>query len=114
MQASAIVAVGYSTNTAIVQLTLQSGEIGRLANGAVTATQGGTVRLLWTSHGQLCKAVVVICSSATVTSRVTLQVVYATACTGAEAAGDFLPLSVSYAERFSAAGRTRCLPAVCV
>ena len=30
---------------AVVQLTLQSGEIGRLANGAVTATQGGTVHL---------------------------------------------------------------------
>ena len=39
------------------------------------------------------------------------QVVYVTACCGDEPTGDadFLPLSVHYSERFSAAGRTRCI-----
>lgn len=38
-----------------------------------------------------------------------VQVVYATACCGSSPQGDgsFLPLSVHYQERFSAAGRTR-------
>jgi len=39
-----------------------------------------------------------------------LQIVYTTACCSNEPVGDadFLPLQVHYAERFSAAGRTRC------
>ena len=100
-------------DTATVQLTLQSGEIGRLANGAVTATQGGTVRVgvrVWKAICQHMGPAELVMARKTHMTMV--QVVYATACTGAEAAGDFLPLSVSYAERFSAAGRTRCRPSV--
>lgn len=39
------------------------------------------------------------------------KVVYATACCGDQPVGDgsFTPLQVHYAERFSAAGRTRCV-----
>jgi len=46
----------------------------------------------------------------TVSSLVLLQIVYTTACCSNEPVGDadFLPLQVHYAERFSAAGRTRC------
>lgn len=59
------------------QIKLETGEIGRQANGAVMATCGGTV-------------------------------VYATACCSAAPVGDgsFVPLTVNYTERFSAAGRT--------
>ena len=41
-----------------------------------------------------------------------MQVLYATACCGDHAVGDgsFTPLQINYAERFSAAGRTRCAP----
>lgn len=40
-----------------------------------------------------------------------MQVVYSTACCGEEAASDgsFTPLTINYNERFSAAGRTRCV-----
>ena len=40
------------------------------------------------------------------------QMVYTTACCSNDPVGDadFLPLQVHYAERFSAAGRTRCAP----
>lgn len=40
-----------------------------------------------------------------------MQVVYSTACCGEEAASDgsFTPLTINYNERFSAAGRTRCI-----
>lgn len=60
------------------QIKLETGEIGRQANGAVMASCGGTV-------------------------------VYATACCSAAPVGDgsFVPLTVNYTERFSAAGRTR-------
>lgn len=40
--------------------------------------------------------------------------VYTTACVGDETteAGDFVPLTVNYQEKFSAAGRTRYWPAI--
>ncbi|CAL5228653.1 g11822 [Coccomyxa viridis] len=59
------------------EIFLESGEIGRQANGAVMLRSGDTM-------------------------------VYATACCSREATGDgsFLPLTVNYSERFSAAGRT--------
>ncbi|MEW5317022.1 MAG: hypothetical protein WDW38_008355 [Sanguina aurantia] len=59
------------------QITLETGEIGRQANAAIMATMGETT-------------------------------IYTTACCSPVATGDgsFLPLTVNYAERFSAAGRT--------
>ena len=86
-----------------LQIALESGEIGRLANGAVMATQGDTV--------SLCMHCAAVTLSAETLHRV--QVVYATACTGEESLGNFLPLSVSYSERFSAAGRTRSATCFC-
>ncbi|GIM13944.1 hypothetical protein Vretimale_17037 [Volvox reticuliferus] len=61
----------------IQTITLETGEIGRQANGAIMATCGETM-------------------------------IYATACCSPSPTGDgsFLPLTVNYAERFSAAGRT--------
>ncbi|KXZ45459.1 hypothetical protein GPECTOR_54g200 [Gonium pectorale] len=58
-------------------IKLETGEIGRQANGAVMATCGETM-------------------------------IYATACCSPQPTGDgsFVPLTVNYAERFSAAGRT--------
>ena len=40
-----------------------------------------------------------------------MQVLYSTACCGEEAASDgsYTPLTINYNERFSAAGRTRCI-----
>ncbi|BFI33697.1 polyribonucleotide nucleotidyltransferase [Marchantia polymorpha subsp. ruderalis] len=59
------------------EITIETGLIGRLANGAVTVTDGETI-------------------------------VYTTACTASDAVepSDFVPLTVNYQERFSAAGRT--------
>ncbi|GAX83401.1 hypothetical protein CEUSTIGMA_g10826.t1 [Chlamydomonas eustigma] len=59
------------------EIVLQTGEIGRQANGSVIATCGETM-------------------------------VHATACCGPNATGDgeFVPFTVNYQERFSAAGRT--------
>nr|ABF57675.1 chloroplast polyribonucleotide phosphorylase [Chlamydomonas reinhardtii] len=59
------------------EIKLETGEIGRQANGAIMATAGETM-------------------------------LYATACCSASPTGDgsFTPLTVNYAERFSAAGRT--------
>ncbi|KAL2631818.1 hypothetical protein R1flu_016504 [Riccia fluitans] len=59
------------------EITVETGLIGRLANGAVTVTDGETI-------------------------------LYTTACTAAESVepSDFIPLTVNYQERFSAAGRT--------
>jgi len=59
------------------QVTIETGEIGRQANGAVVTTCGETV-------------------------------IYTTACAdkGKPGDGSFLPLSVQYMERYSAAGRT--------
>ncbi|GLI65046.1 hypothetical protein VaNZ11_008469, partial [Volvox africanus] len=58
-------------------ITLETGEIGRQANGSIMGTCGQTM-------------------------------IYATACCSPSPTGDgsFLPLTVNYAERFSAAGRT--------
>ncbi|KAL3689743.1 hypothetical protein R1sor_016052 [Riccia sorocarpa] len=58
-------------------ITIETGLIGRLANGAVTVTDGETI-------------------------------LYTTACTASESIepSDFVPLTVNYQERFSAAGRT--------
>lgn len=58
-------------------VTLETGRVGAQANGAVMATEGETV-------------------------------IYSTACASREVTGDgsFVPLTVNYAERFSAAGRT--------
>jgi len=60
------------------KLAFETGEIGRLAGGAVMASLGGTV-------------------------------IYTTACSATSSAddGDFMPLSVHYAERYSSAGKTR-------
>jgi len=63
--------------TFLVQITLQTGEIGRQASGAVVATDGETV--LYTTA----------CSDHDFASD-----------------GSFAPLQINYTERFSAAGRT--------
>lgn len=59
------------------RVTLERGKIGLQANGAIMATEGETM-------------------------------VYSTACASRECTGDgsFVPLTINYAERFSAAGRT--------
>lgn len=63
------------------QIKLETGEIGRQANGAIMATLGETVLY--------CTA----CCNGTPTGD-----------------GSMVPFTVNYQERFSAAGRTRCAP----
>lgn len=93
----------------LMQITLETGEIGRQASCAITAIDGETVRLRWMGrcfsyciHGK--GALVLIL----VDIRIFLQIIYTTVCADMDNASDgsFAPLQVNYTERFSAAGRT--------
>ena len=105
------------------QIKLQTGEIGRQANGAVTVTDGETVRMerrgererekreetSRTSCPPTLSHPSLFCTPHHTHTQKT-QLVYATACAGEPTSGgdgsSGVPLSVTYAERFSAAGRT--------
>lgn len=108
------------------QLAFETGEIGRLAGGAVMASLGGTVScttqllmlkwqhtvatgLLLIERGRSSTCFCNIPTVAVLNPLLCLQVIYTTACSATSSAddGDFMPLSVHYAERYSSAGKTR-------
>lgn len=87
-----------------MQLTLETGEIGRQANGAVMAKLGDTVSIVMRysspvmSSFHLCGKEVQVASGAIDVVVFLLQMLYTTACCSNEPAGDgsFLPLQVMH------------------
>lgn len=106
-------------------LRLETGEMGRLADGSVVAKQGGSVNLICPLTKSFRNKQFAVSPAArycanynaapsswqTCITNIALQVVYSTACGDLwddkeETVEDFVPLSVHYQERSSAAGKT--------
>ena len=105
-----------------LQIKLETGEIGRQANGSIMATCGETVRLSQRLVLIVTNIIILVIPlyspmrQRQILSHLLnsyyvpyLQMVYVTACCSDFPTGDgqFVPLTVNYAERFSAAGKTR-------
>ena len=102
----------------LLQVTLECGEIGRQANGAIMITDGETVsfRFLsfhWTGIEQIFnqnpRCVLGHFTNPIGLEVSLLQVLYTTACCDGDPVpqGGFSPFQVNYTEPFSAAGKTR-------
>ena len=88
----------------LLQIIVETGQIGRQASGSVIVRDGETVSI---STSWKCKFMMLYLLK--MDSFLYMQILYTSVClsdTPSEPS-DFFPMSVNYQERFSAAGRTR-------